>query len=74
MEINPNENILNKDINDFVLSIRSVQALEKLGINTFSQILSKDEAFFSPANRFDMKSREEILKLVKDNGFDFKKD
>ncbi len=66
------ENILNKDINDFELSIRACQSLRNAGINNFSEIISKSEDFFSATNRFDLRSREEIINLVKNNGFDFK--
>ncbi len=66
------ENILNKDINDFDLSIRTCQSLERVGINNLSQIISKSESFFSATNRFDRRSSEEIINLVKNNGFYFK--
>lgn len=70
--VDSSENILNKDINDFELSIRACQSLQNAGINNFSEIISKSEDFFSETNRFDPRSREEIINLVKNNGFDFK--
>jgi DNA-directed RNA polymerase alpha subunit len=64
--------VLNKNINDFNFSIRSIQALERTGIHTLSDIIAKERDFFSATNFFGPEVIVEIEEILSENGLTFK--
>ena len=72
-EDNEKEKVLEMNIDELELSVRSYNCLKRAGINTVEELIQKTEADMIKVRNLGSKSLEEIKKKLEDMGLHFRK-